>query len=136
SSVLNGKQLPDGLHIILSHVGTMERVQQRAYFRRNVQLTGQLQGCDGRITNLSGGGARVRLFPRNAAFNDTDPLGEGQECDLKFNLNETVVIECRVRIVACNLPDVHLEFIRIREGDRDRIVRHLNQLAHHAISPS
>ena len=123
---------PDGLYalqteiihrkdhrLLLGHA-VFERRQARRFFRKPLIVPASLGGVECQTGDLSGGGARLRMPTRAlAARFSVDDL---QTLVLRM---ESAEIRCTARIVHV-VPEelfVHVAFERIREGDRDRIVR-------------
>ncbi len=108
--------------IILEHRQdhNLKRRQLRRYVRRELGVPVEWNGIPGRTVDLGGGGARIRL-DRSAGADKAD---DGR---LKIFLDDghrrPVSLDCEARVVAVTSDHMHLEFTRIREADRDRIIR-------------
>ncbi len=103
----------------LQHDAELKRIQARDYFRRDIALPVRINTLASRTYNLSGGGACVERPPGDYSLDDV--LG------LLLELEPAEAgIPIQARVAHADDPGrLHLEFLRIREGDRDRIIRAL-----------
>lgn len=116
----------EGAEAELQHTAQLKREEQRQSYREPVSLAARLDGrfCD--AVDLGGGGAALELNPAG--------LERGRLYKLELLLptpgDRTERIECQVRLVALreDVARVHAAFVRIREGDRDRIYQYLFRL--------
>lgn len=116
----------EGAEAELQHTTELRREEQRQSYREPVAIAARLDGrfCD--AVDLGGGGAALELNPAG--------LERGVLYKLEFLLpapdGREERIECQVRLVALreDVQRVHAAFVRIREGDRDRIYQYLFRL--------
>ena len=109
----------------LQHSYHLQRRQNRRFVRRDVSLEARLDRHPARIVNLSGGGARL-----HAGSRVLEDYAQDEIVVLRFVLDESPGsarpgIDARARIVEVD-PEagkMRLAFTRIRESDRDRIVK-------------
>lgn len=119
----------------LAHALRLDRRQNRRYVRRDLALDARVERQPARIVNLSGGGARLLLTGSRLAQWQADELFK-----LEFRLapppDRPIVVMARV---VETIPETRLlrcEFKRIRESDRDRIVKFVLTPADEAGRPS
>ncbi len=124
--------------LAMRHTETVGRSQRRRYYRRRITmpveyaLADSAEYRDGTIVELGGGGATVRLASDNT-------VQRGDFLWLRFNsLSERMQSSNRNRrpvhpreitavaqVVRLSAAGVHVEFTKIREALRDRIIEHL-----------
>ncbi len=116
----------EGAEAELQHTAELKRDEQRQSYRESVTIAARLDGrfCD--TVDLGGGGAALALDP--AGFE----RGRLYKLELLIPLTGggEERVECQVRLVALrtDIQRVHAAFVRIREGDRDRIYQYLFRL--------
>ncbi|MEQ9366455.1 MAG: PilZ domain-containing protein [Leptospirales bacterium] len=110
-----------GTRAVLSHNrGPVHRRQNRRHFRRALRLPVRFGEAHGYSINLSGGGALLE-------FSDgAKPSGgPGEVLDLTLELDARAIVQCTARVIALRGPQaqVQVEFVRIRDADRDRVIK-------------
>lgn len=116
----------EGAEAELQHTAELKREEQRQSYRERVSVAARLDGrfCD--AVDLGGGGAALEIDPAG--------LERGRLYKLELLLPGAAGgeerIECQARLVALreDVQRVHAAFVRIREGDRDRIYQYLFRL--------
>ncbi|MCR9144940.1 MAG: PilZ domain-containing protein [bacterium] len=112
-----------GTQAVLSHNrGRILRRQNRKHFRRELRLPARLGKLEGHTINLSGGGALLE-------FNDARKIEArpGDALDLSLELDARYTLRSTARIIALHVEQsqIQVEFARIRDADRDRLIKYL-----------
>ncbi|MCB1173621.1 MAG: PilZ domain-containing protein [Leptospiraceae bacterium] len=124
SQTLAHPDLPAGYRI-LQHAERLERIQRRNFPRCPVQISGYLDGVTVQLKDLSAGGAQLQCSAVTSRWQSA--LQQKQSLRLTFPIAQ-FKIESTVLLVRISQSTLSVTFEKIREGDRDRIVRYLRSL--------
>ncbi len=114
----------DASRAVLAHnQGRVRRRQNRRHFRRDTRFPARFGNSQGYTLNLSGGGALLEL---NSALPTADSR-PGDVFDLALELDSRNTVRCPARIIVMQDAGrrVQVEFVRLRDADRDRIIKTL-----------
>lgn len=113
----------EGELALLQHDAAVRREQKRAYIRVRSHLPVMFAGRYGETENIGGGGAALRIHDARYQAGEVQPL----EILLPREDGADERVRCQGQVVAVNPANglLHLQFLELREGVRDRIIRYV-----------